>query len=59
MISFSKKTISSSLRVRQFGSLAKDLEGQSEKAAECMILEDKYGAHNYHPVSNYILLSIY
>lgn len=35
---------------RLFGSLAKDLEGQSEKAAECMILEDKYGAHNYHPL---------
>ena len=53
------KTMSStrntlSVTARKASALAKDLEGQSEAAAECMILEDKYGAHNYHPVSSKI-----
>ncbi len=37
---------------RNFASLTNDIIGESEAASECMILEDKYGAHNYHPVSS-------
>jgi len=44
-------SIKNNVSYRSSSSLAKDLQGQSEAAAECMILEDKFGAHNYHPVS--------
>jgi hypothetical protein len=40
-----------SITKRNASSVTKDLQGQSEFSEECMMLEDKYGAHNYHPVS--------
>jgi ornithine--oxo-acid transaminase len=39
-----------SITKRNASSVTKDLQGQSEFSEECMMLEDKYGAHNYHPL---------
>mmetsp|Transcript_20619 Transcript_20619/g.51261 ORF Transcript_20619/g.51261 Transcript_20619/m.51261 type:complete len:439 (+) Transcript_20619:149-1465(+) len=45
-----RKTIDSAVRRKQWA-VARRLQSSSARSAsECMALEDKYGAHNYHPL---------
>ena len=49
-----QRRVVSSTVTRNATSLMDGLEGQSEAVTQCIALEDKYGAHNYHPVRSII-----
>ena len=44
------KTVAKAASARFMASVAEEAEGLSDAAAYCIGLEDKHGAHNYHPL---------
>ena len=44
------KTVAKAASARFMATVAEEAEGLSDAAAYCIGLEDKHGAHNYHPL---------
>jgi hypothetical protein len=44
------RTVAKAAAARFMATVAEEAEGLSDTAAYCIGLEDKHGAHNYHPL---------
>ena len=44
------RTVAKAATARFMATVAEEAEGLSDAAAYCIDLEDKHGAHNYHPL---------